>query len=232
MTEMHFPEELTLRLHIGGQTHYRLICTNDDLEPLICGFLYNEGVICEMGEICSLEIAPDGSAATVQLRQPEKLAQPFRGTGLGGLLLQDGVPACFFPVRKKYTMEYIRQCAGEINRRTVRYQQTGGMHCSGQFVGENLLALFEDIGRHNTLDKLTGHCLLQGTDAADSLLITTGRISLDMVRKASRMGASVIASFTTPTLQAVEAARGVNITLVRNIGRKAEVCTGSQRIGD
>ena len=103
-------------------------------------------------------------------------------------------------------------------RMTVRvgareYAATRGTHCSALFCRDEMVALYEDIGRHNTFDKLAGHCLTRGIDATGFLLATTGRVSSEMLRKAARLGVGTVASLSGPTDAAVREARGRGMTL-------------------
>ena len=89
-----------------------------------------------------------------------------------------------------------------------------GVHASGLTDGEEVLALAEDIGRHNTMDKLRGMCAQQGIDPAGRALLATGRISSEMLRKGARMGCPIIASRNSPTSLSIQMARAWSITLV------------------
>jgi FdhD protein len=107
----------------------------------------------------------------------------------------------------------------------------GGTHTAGLSDGERLLAVCEDIGRHNTIDKLCGACLQAGLSSRGRLLLCTGRISSDMLRKAARMGCPVVASRTTPTSMAVELAQAWKITLAGYVrGQSISVFTYPHRI--
>jgi FdhD protein len=118
-----------------------------------------------------------------------------------------------------------------MNKYTHKYKETGGVHCSALFSEGNILSLFEDLGRHNTMDKIAGDLMLRKMKGNDALLVTTGRISSDMVQKANGMGVSVIVSYSTPTALAKELAEKANMTLVSYFGRdKRAVCTARSRI--
>jgi len=94
------------------------------------------------------------------------------------------------------------------------------------------LLVAEDIGRHNSIDKLMGACMLKGTPTRDKGLLTTGRISSEMLRKGALMGCPVVASRTSPTSMAVELAQTWNITLVgyARHGKLRVYCT-PERLG-
>ncbi len=93
------------------------------------------------------------------------------------------------------------------------YARTRGMHCSALFRGGEMLGCFEDIGRHNTFDKLAGHCLLSGIPMEGALLATTGRVSGEMMRKAVAMGVAGVASCSGPTDVAIALAREAGVAL-------------------
>jgi FdhD protein len=99
------------------------------------------------------------------------------------------------------------------------YRETGGVHTSGLSNGEKILISAEDIGRHNTLDKIAGLYLMAGGDllsraALPRVLITTGRISSEMLQKASRMAASLLISRTSPSSLSIQMAERRGITLI------------------
>lgn len=231
MSRFPLPDEHNLNLYINESSSVRLLCTDADLDLLVMGFLYNEGLIQTPKDIQSLTIAADHTAAWVTVPgctqvHPERL----RPTGMGGQQLGRESPLPVFPVAKCCSLSYIRDCAKAMDAHAVRYAQTGGMHCSALFDGSRQLALFEDVGRHNTLDKLAGKCLRDDLFAEDVLLVTTGRISADMVRKAARLNSSVIASYTTPTQEAYELAAGSGITLIGYLKKDPTIYTFPERI--
>lgn len=209
------PEEHILHLNIAGSLCVDLVCTDCDLEQLVLGYLYNEGLIQAGEGLPTIEISRDHAKANVCLRGLPHLPEAqLRPSGLGGNLLRNGAE---YPVRAvvhTYSERYIRSCVQQMTAQSVRYAQTGGMHCSALFDDQQMLSIFEDLGRHNTFDKIAGDCLLRALPTEDTLLITTGRISSDMVRKGAGIGASVIVSYSVPTQRAYELAKAWNITLI------------------
>lgn len=225
---MQFPQEHELKLELGGRTAVRLLCTCDSLRELVTGFLFNEGLIASPGEIRELSITDD--TATVRLAVQPRLPAAMRPSGLGSPVLGQDTPR-FRPVRRRCTMPQLAEYVARMQALAVGYKTLGGMHCSALFHPEGMIAAFEDIGRHNTLDKLAGHCLLRDISMADTFLLTSGRISSDMVRKAARMGVSLIASYSTATQNALELAESGNITLIVYAGKNnMTVCAGKERM--
>lgn len=227
------PEEHALALHIGGIKTVKLLCTNARLAELVVGYLFNEGVIDTLGEVASLSLSADGSVGEVLLKGSPHIdaAATVRLSGLGGegLVCKGDVP--LRPMERRCSEDDVRGAAARMDSSAVRYRRTGGVHCSALFRDGLKIAQFEDVGRHNTLDKLAGSLLLRGVDARDSLLVTSGRISSDMVRKASRMGVAIIASYSTATTAAYEAARNAGMTLITYVNRRPyQVLCGADRL--
>jgi FdhD protein len=94
------------------------------------------------------------------------------------------------------------------------YHRARGVHTSVLADEQDVLVVAEDIGRHNTLDKIQGECLIRGLATADRLLLTTGRISSEMLLKAAIMGVPLVGSRTSPTALAVTLAERLNITVL------------------
>lgn len=226
------PDEHTLCVLVNNKIKAQLICTDADLEQLLIGYLYNGKLIEGLSDIQYIHISPDHSAAQIMLHtsptMPESLV---RSSGFGGEQLLIENPAVMRRVVKRYSLTYILACVQAMEAQAVCYRKTGGMHCSALFNSTGQLGLFEDIGRHNTLDKLVGDCLKKGLNTEDTLLITTGRISADMIYKAARLGASVVASYSTPTQAAMDIAIQQNVTLLGYLKREQQcIYSVSQRI--
>lgn len=119
-----------------------------------------------------------------------------------------------------------------IKQEQGAYREAGGIHAAGIFTrhGE-LVAIREDIGRHNAVDKVLGHCLLQGITLKDKILVSTGRASYEMVTKAVRLGVPVAVSLSSPTSLAVELAEHLNCTLIGYLrGQRMRVYTHAWRV--
>lgn len=232
MAHTALPKEHILRLDINAQREITLICTDAALEELTVGYLYNEGILSTLENLECLTFSEDRTRAQVRLRTAQNLSgSEVRVSGFGSPQLKVACTHNVQPVEKRYPLSYIKECAAELQMQAAMYRETGGMHCSALFDGGECICLFEDVGRHNTLDKLCGALLKCGRNAKDCLLITTGRVSSDMVRKAGMMGVSCIVSMSTPTDKAYEWAAGNNMTLVGYIQRgEPVVYCGTQRL--
>jgi FdhD protein len=112
------------------------------------------------------------------------------------------------------------------------YRETGGVHTSALSNGENILISAEDIGRHNTLDKIAGLCLMNNIWPKTRILITTGRISSEMLQKAARLNAPILISRTSPSSLSIEMAERYGITLIGYARKhRFNVYSNTQRVG-
>lgn len=119
----------------------------------------------------------------------------------------------------------------ELYRRAALYRKCGGVHTSALSGGQTLLAIAEDVGRHNTLDKVRGQCLLENVETEGRILLTTGRISSEMLTKARGMRVPVVVSRTSPTALAVELAAAWDITVIGYArGNQMNVYCGEERV--
>lgn len=232
MTTVFLPQEHTLWLEIVGITSVGLVCTDESLRELIIGYAYNERLVDRAQDIEELVLEPEHGKARVILSGSGDIpSRQIRPSGLGGHNLCASTDLPQRKLNNRYSIEYIRGCARTMDGQAVKYAQTGGMHCSALFDPRSMLSMFEDVGRHNTLDKLAGDCLLKRIPSEDTLLITSGRISSDMVRKGVRLGASVIASYSTPTQKAYEMAQKAGVTLIGYLNKeKPQILCGRERI--
>jgi FdhD protein len=138
------------------------------------------------------------------------------------------------PIDAPVTVEVqaLRRLPGKITRRQAAYRAAGGIHAAAVFdTSGGAIAVCEDIGRHNAVDKAVGYCLLRGISLRDKMLVSTGRASYDMVAKGVRLGVPIIASISSPTSLAVELADALNCTLLGYLrGKTLNVYTHGWRI--
>lgn len=191
---------------------------------LAAGFLLTEGLIDAMGDVASLAVCPD-SASVVQVR----LVDPARAhsTRRSGVVasscgmcanVEDLVEVDGGGLRVANTLvlgaAQVHRHMQTMRARQAIFARTGGTHAAALFDAEGtLLALAEDLGRHNALDKVIGHCLLHGVPSAGGCVLLSGRVSLEMVTKAARAGIELVAAVSAPSSMAIDAARRVGITL-------------------
>ena len=179
----------------------------------------------------------------VRLRRPAPIRSEKRilTSGCGGGMTFDDLSGDRPPIQSdlRITTAQVAGLMRQLNEAATLYRASRGVHTSaladaGQERGESgarLLALAEDVGRHNTLDKIRGTCLLGGISTQDRILISSGRISSEMIGKARKMEGPIVISRTSPTVMSIRLAQAWNMTLIGYVrGRQMRVYTGAERI--
>lgn len=232
------PSECPVTLYVNGEELLTIQLTPVDLEDWAIGFLFGEGMITGSDDLLKIEI--DDLQANVRAeikesadnrRSGKRYITSGCGKGVTFSSLQDAV--LLHPVTPGLAVrrEYLVDCMRHMYREAVLYQETGGMHAAMAASLTGPLFVREDIGRHNAVDKVIGACLKAGVNPADIMIMTTGRISYEMIVKVARFGASMVASRTAATDQAVCLATRLGVEVIGYIrGRMLQVYTGGSRI--
>jgi FdhD protein len=235
--------EMALPLIVNGQHWLTVLCTPNKLDSFVLGFLYNEGVIASLDDVLDLQISQpvakylqNDAVIRVELRNRD-LRLPQQRTltsGCGGGITFVDLAAAREPVHSSFqvTPEQISSLMAELMAAVADdYRRVGGFHTAGLSDGHRLLVIATDIGRHNTLDKVAGECLARNISTPETMLLTTGRVSVEMLGKAARMQVPVIATLNSPTYLAVDLARAWQMTLIGYArGTKMHIYTGWQRV--
>ena len=181
-----------MEVYINKVLTMKLICTPDELDALVVGRLYTEGIIASTGEIISLHICKYGNRADVIIDEEPAHDGSFVDTTpsccTGNKLLNDLFRSnSLSPVSPiEYKDEWVYSLAEEFADATPLFLKTHSVHSA--FLAQNGKTLYmsEDLGRHNALDKVIGKALIDGIDLKTSLLFTSGRVPTDMAEKAIR----------------------------------------------
>ncbi len=219
---------------------------------LAAGFLFGEGVISSRRDIARIVYCLDPeldaeqryNVVTVELRARQlpdlaPLERHFTTTSACGVCGKASVQALWLrgcqavdggPV---VDARVLRQLPERLGASQAVFAQTGGLHAAALFDPEgNLVAVREDVGRHNAMDKLVGWALLNGRlPLRDSVVMVSGRASFELVQKAVAAGVPVFCAVSAPSSLAVEVARGFGLTLVGFLrGDRFNVYTGAERL--
>ena len=239
-TELPVCDEFPVQLELNGERVVTLLCTPSGLTELAVGWLYCEGLIEGTDEILAVGACDELSRMRVFTEGARPLVQSewrrVITSGCGsGHAIDPGELATLPPVASDYTFplprleELMREVAlgGPIKR------AIGGVHSAALIDEGGILAHYEDVGRHNAVDKCIGRALLTGLHLSHTVLCATGRVSSEMAFKASRCGIPIVASLNSTTSLAVQLAGHVGVTIVaKAIGRKRLVYTHPERITD
>lgn len=210
--------ELPVSITVNGETWLTFMCTPTDLEALAIGFLFNEKIIDSAEELASVRVCPAGDNIDVWLTHNAEKPKNWKRTSgcTGGVTAVDTSIPASIPVEYNFTLpaERVGILIGDLFDAQELYRTMGGVHTSALSDGVSILVSAEDVGRHNTLDKIAGRCLLERLTPQNRILLTTGRISSEMLQKAARIGAPIAISRTSPTSLSVQMAEQLGITLI------------------
>ncbi len=224
-----------------GELRMAMLCLPEELRELAAGFLRGEGALQNKDNIESIELGEAGESVRVYGRfEPEILKNINNrwtwGTGCGGggtaATLSGDIYQPVGPgavIDASALLELARQFAEGMEL----WKRTGGVHACALAGAGGVVTLSEDVGRHNAMDKVLGRALLEDIGASDKLVLTTGRISAEMVSKAVACGVTFIAGRGAVTTLSLDLAKRFGVTLV-GFARTARfnVYTGFQRVTD
>jgi len=229
--------ETPVSLTVNGNVWLTFMCTPVHLEELAVGFLYNEGIIESMQEVEDVRVCEHGDNVDVWLNRAVEQPTSWRRTSgcTGGVTAVDLLAkpnVSFDGNRLEVQPEAVGKIVAMLFDAQSLYRETGGVHTSALSDGEKIVIVAEDIGRHNTLDKIAGLCLRRNISLEKKILITTGRISSEMLQKAARMDVPILISRTSPSSLSIEMAQRYGITLIGYARRhRFNVYSNAQRVG-
>ncbi|GFE65044.1 formate dehydrogenase accessory sulfurtransferase FdhD [Litoreibacter roseus] len=231
-------EERPLTIYLNRQEIVTAMTIGDYPDYLALGFLRNQGMLSPDDVVTGIDYDEELSVVVVrteiETNHEEKLQKKTRTSGCAvGTVFGDmmegleGVrlPDCTVRTSDLYAL------SAKINRTPSLYLTAGAIHGTVLCQGARPLVYMEDVGRHNAVDKIAGWMALDGAQASDKTLYTTGRLTSEMVIKTAMMGIPVLASRSGFTAWGVEIARQVNLTLIGRMRGQRFIClSGAERL--
>ncbi len=212
--------EYPLQLIVNGREIATLIGSPHDLRFLVAGFLHLQGFVSSLDDFEMFSVCEEFGTANVRIKGelPERLKPVLTsGCGTGITFTLPAVnPVGVTPATDRVPRlpRRIFSLMNELTQKADHYRSHGGIHSAA--IGRNgkIILYAEDLGRHNTFDRIAGEALFKSIDMAGTELVTSGRVSTEMVAKAALMGISVIASRTSPTDMAIRLCEQAGICLI------------------
>lgn len=208
--------EQPLTVYVNGARFLTLLCTPVKLDALVVGYLWMEKVIGGLDDVSAMTISEVDGRADVTLARPVELpTERILTSGCGGGITFRIDPRLFSRLDSDLRVRPAALAARmkDLYAEAVQYQASRGIHGAALADADGLLIVAEDVGRHNAVDKIKGEALMRGIPTTDRILLSTGRISSEMLLKAARMGVPLVASRTSPTEMAVGLAEQLGITV-------------------
>ena len=229
-------EEIPLTIELNGQELATLLCSPDHLKNLVTGFLFTSGLIPDHPSLKSLIIDMERFNASVEIEGDDSdfVFKRVYTSGCGkGVIFHNPIDVIHKTALEDGFVLAASDIAGlmkEFIKGSPEHTQTRGVHSGALATRDHILIFRDDIGRHNALDKVIGEALSQGLDFSDKIMLTTGRISSEILSKVLRCRVPVIAALGSPTNQAVKLARVVNLSLISHVrGSKMDIYSGEKR---
>jgi len=232
-------DEVPLTIYLNGEELVTMLASPTGLKELSVGFLFSAGLIHSLDEIEGVIIDESRWAGHIELKDKEAakglLFKRLYTSGCGrGVYFYNALDlANRTVIESDFTIsaQALIELMKAFEKRSKAYKSTGCVHSAGLSDGRTILCFQEDIGRHNAVDKIAGEALMKNLNMKNSLVLTSGRISSEVMFKVQKMASALIASRSAPTDQAVKLARACNITLVGFVrGRRMNVYSAPERI--
>ncbi|MEB1807466.1 MAG: formate dehydrogenase accessory sulfurtransferase FdhD [Bacillaceae bacterium] len=215
--------EFPLTIHVNNDEFATMVCSPTHFDEMVIGFLASEGVIRTKDDVKSMSIDESKGFAYVDLHANQITSQQYYSKRFIG--------SCCGKSRQFYFHNDVRtaktststttitakQCLDlmrKMQQSSVIFQSTGGVHNAAICDSNGIIVERSDIGRHNALDKLFGHCIINRIPVRDKVLVFSGRISSEVLTKAAKIGVGIVLSKSAPTDLAIKLAQDLNITAV------------------
>ena len=231
--------EFMLTIFINGQEMVTLMCSPKDLKYLAVGFLISEGLLNNIDEIKKIEV--DEWQGIVRVETNKAIDPDSRffakrlitsGCGGGATFYSDAdIAVNKVESRMKISTDEVFNLVQEFQRRSELYLSTHGVHSAALSDSQKILIFQEDIGRHNAIDKIFGNCLIEKINTDNRAIISSGRVSSEIMHKIAKRDIPIVISISEPTTLGVKIADNYGITLIASVrGNKFDVYTNEWRV--
>ncbi|HQA49569.1 MAG: formate dehydrogenase accessory sulfurtransferase FdhD [Syntrophomonadaceae bacterium] len=216
-------EEKPLTIFLNQSELATIVCSPHGLRELGVGFLVTEGFIQKPSDILRISLREEQGLLWIETSNPVPQTRSFLrrhiasccGKSRAGLyFINDARQLKPIEADLQVDAQYLLNTINALEERSVTFRLTGGVHNAALADGDEILCMFEDIGRHNAVDKVIGYAFGHEIDPHDKCLILSGRVASEIVIKTVRAGFPLILSRSAPTELAVELAEDFNITVV------------------
>jgi len=229
--------EFPLTIVLNNQELVTLLCSPRDLDYLAIGFLASEGLIKSRDEI--KQITVNDQVGTVHVVTKKGFSSELRlkrlitsGCGRGTSFYSPTAPG-ELKIESNISLPAAKVLAmvKEFQQRSQVFQATGGVHSAALADSQNIILFKEDIGRHNAIDKIFGECILKDIPTRDRIIITSGRISSEILLKIAKRGVPILISKSAPTNLGVKLAHDLGVTLIGFVrGQRMNVYANEWRV--
>lgn len=232
--------EMPLTILLNNQELVTLLCSPADLNYLAIGFLFSEGLIRNKADIKKTIVDDKRGVVRVETENSvehdtdvlfKRIITSGCGRGVSFYSAADLQSQTKVKSQIKITLQDILALSHEFQNRSQIYKETRCVHSASLCDTKSILVFNEDIGRHNAVDKILGECILKGIPTEERVLITSGRITSEILLKVAHRNIPILISRSVPTDLSIKLANDLGITLIGFVrGRRINVYTHDWRI--
>jgi len=232
--------EYPLTIFINDEELITLLCTPMDIKELTFGFLFSEGFINNKEDVKDYQFNQNKGIVRVLLDKNMEMMKKLygkrartTGCGKGSIFYQtiDSLKSNKISSNFKLNHERILEMSKDLNKKSALFIETGGVHMTMLVDSNQDIIFYEDVGRHNTVDKIIGYALLNHLNLCHTALFTSGRISSEMLLKALKANIPMIISRSAPTDLAIQLAREYDVSLIGFVrGERMNIYHDANRI--
>ena len=232
--------EAPVTIYLNGVELVTLLCTPEKIDRLALGFLRSEGLITTLDDVTSIRVKDQEGRVDVGLKSETGLAEKLygkrtvtSGCGKGTVFFNvlDSLRSSPLTGKLKINADRVLSLMESLQNKAELFKSTGGVHSAALADREQILYFYEDIGRHNAIDKIIGECMLAGIPTDDKIIVSSGRLSSEILLKAAKLEIQLLISRAAPTSLCIELAETLNITLVGFVrGRRLNIYSHQWRI--
>lgn len=234
--------EEPVTIYLNDTELVTLMCTPEKIDYMAVGFLCSEGFLERKADIKDIRVDEEKGLVFVETyNDTSPLVEKLYGSRT--ITTGCGKGTTFFtawdalrskPVEKKgfkVKVSYLLYLMKSLQENAEIFQETGGVHSAALFDLQESMYFAEDVGRHNALDKIVGMCIWQELDIKDKILVSSGRISSEIMLKAAKLQVPVVVSRAAPTAMGLDIASEMSITMVGFArGKRLNIYTCPERI--
>lgn len=230
--------EFPLTIILNNQELVTLLCSPKDLDYLAVGFLASEGFLKSKDEIKKITVNDQIGAVRVEIKKDfagelslKRLITSGCGRGTSFYSVADTQGQLKVESRIAISALKVFTMVKEFQQRSQIFRTTGGVHSAALCDTAGILVFSEDIGRHNAIDKIFGECILRDIPTDDRIIITSGRISSEILLKIAKRNVPILISKAAPTNLGINLANDLGVTLIGFVrGKRMNVYANEWRV--
>ena len=232
--------EFPLTIVLNNRELVTLLCSPTKPDYLAIGFLFSEGLLQSKDEIKKITVDSQGGVVRAETTEEKRvvdkpLLKPLiasgGGKGISYCRATDALGLAKVDSQIRVSPHEVFALVDKFVKHSQVFRVTGGVHSAALCDTQNILVFSEDIGRHNAIDKIFGECIVKDIATDDRMLLTSGRMSSEIVLKVARRSIPILISKSAPTNLGVRLADDLGITLIGFVrGKRMNVYTNKWRV--